>query len=131
VDIETGNNMEDEDLGIRDQYFENLLEGYRLVWLISGYLLSTGLPPTVQNVKTGLDNALTPEEKEELLGISGFEIEYALDALLDVTNNVWEGKHDGWSKNSIQSELDAIPATPLDDIYDIAWFMCVDRGHGT
>jgi hypothetical protein len=57
----------------------------------------------------------------------GGKIEYALDALINVCNNIHTTKgDDGWMYDLYQDEIEAHPATPLDSFYDLARLKCFE-----
>jgi hypothetical protein len=112
----------------RDQYFWNYLEMTRIAWQAVLELLEEGMAPTARVVTERAELLLTPEQRqEEEFEFSGCKVIYVLDALLTITENIWNGETDGWRKDSIQTDLNALSETPLDGLYDIAWIMLVKR----
>jgi hypothetical protein len=60
----------------------------------------------------------------------GGRIEYALDAILSVTENVYNDGDDGCEYETIKDDIEALPSTPLDWQFNISLFMCFERGGG-
>ena len=60
----------------------------------------------------------------------GGRIEYALDAILGITENVYNEGDDGYEYVTFEDDIEALPSTPLDWQFDIARFMCFERGGG-
>ena len=58
------------------------------------------------------------------------KIEYALDALLGVTENVLLSGDDGWSYIDFQENIEAIAPTEMDDAFDVAFVNCISRAGG-
>ena len=87
-------------------------------------ILRRGQVPTVQRVK---DNFTRNYNRNyEIFIEKGGRVEYAIDALLDIS-----ARDDGWESDGSSSEIeDALPSTPLDGQFDIVHFMCIDRGGG-
>lgn len=59
------------------------------------------------------------------------KVEFAIDALINVTRNVAVDGDDGW-EYGIFDQIESLPAThtPFDDAFDIARFKCINQGGG-
>ena len=114
----------------QDQGFR---EGWGEVWLAIKSVLHDNATPTVTRVKEYMENGKTgPEAKKKLEAFLKAEgkIEFALDALLGVTENVLLSGDDGWSYKDFQENVEAIAQTEMDEAFDVAFVMCVTRAGG-
>ena len=62
---------------------------------------------------------------------AGGKVEFALDALFNKTEHVLVDGDCGWEYDDFKEQIEAHPSTPLDGSFDIAFFMCVNRGGGS
>ena len=60
----------------------------------------------------------------------GGKIEYALDALFSVTQNVLVDGDDGWEYDTFKDAIEAHPATPFDGAFDVARVKCFGITNG-
>ena len=61
-----------------------------------------------------------------------WRVEFALDALLNITEYVLlDDEQCGWEYDDLKEQIEAYPSTPLDGSFEIAFFMCVNRGGGS
>jgi hypothetical protein len=109
--------------------FRAHLEGHALIWACILRILRMGRSPTVLHIRAHLTDLAMANETYESFVKTGGKIEFVVDALLRITENVWQGKQDGLSLED--TDMEGLPTSPLDDLYDIAWFMCVSCGNGT
>jgi hypothetical protein len=62
---------------------------------------------------------------------AGGKVEFALDALFNITEHVLVDGDCGWEYEDFKEQIEAHPSTPLDGSFDIAFCMCVNRGGGS
>eukprot|EP00588_Corethron_pennatum_P004892 CAMPEP_0194286388 /NCGR_PEP_ID=MMETSP0169-20130528/32440_1 /TAXON_ID=218684 /ORGANISM="Corethron pennatum, Strain L29A3" /LENGTH=229 /DNA_ID=CAMNT_0039032803 /DNA_START=54 /DNA_END=743 /DNA_ORIENTATION=+ len=60
----------------------------------------------------------------------GGRTEFALYAVIQITQNVMVNGDDGWEYDMFQSDIEALPASPMDRRFEAARFMCVERSGG-
>ena len=56
----------------------------------------------------------------------GGKIEFAVDQLLRVTEQVLTNGDDGWMLDDFEDEYELLLSTELDEAFDIAWTKCMD-----
>jgi hypothetical protein len=62
---------------------------------------------------------------------AGGKVEFALDSLFHSTQKVLVDGDGVWEYELFKDQIEAHPSTPLDGSFDIAFFMCVNRGGGS
>jgi hypothetical protein len=123
-----------------------LLNGMKLIWSTLFQLLHRNEAPTVQNVVNFIstcifwDLNLKPANHQETLSSfigQGGKIEFIIDAMLDIAEErncvetTSDDNGDAQQQRQQQEEIASLPPSPLDDMFDIARFMCISRGGGT
>jgi hypothetical protein len=109
-------------------------DAWSSIWkAIKEILHTTSETPTVTRVQEYLESGKAGEEgKKQLEAYLAAEgkIEFALDALLGVTENVVVHGDDGWSYSDYKENIESIPTTDVDDAFDVAFVMCISKGGG-
>ena len=109
-------------------------EGWSAVWSAIKSVLHDNESPTVSRIKEYMETGkLGPEDSNAKL--KGFldadgKIEFALDALLGVTENVLLSGDDGWEYEDYKENIEALAPTEMDDAFDVAFVMCITRAGG-
>mmetsp|Transcript_8742 Transcript_8742/g.24433 ORF Transcript_8742/g.24433 Transcript_8742/m.24433 type:complete len:636 (-) Transcript_8742:51-1958(-) len=105
-------------------------DGYEMIFRTICRILRSREIPTVRRVKEAASRC--DRQKLEHFEERGGRVEFALDAVLDITEEaVSEGDDARWEYDPFADNIAALPATPLDAMFDLARFMCFDRGDGT
>jgi hypothetical protein len=103
-------------------------DGWGAIFCCVAELLRRGMAPTCNRIK---DTFARQANKNYRFFIEkGGRIEYALDAILGITENVYNDGDDGYEYETFEDDIEALPSTPLDWQFDIARFMCFERGGG-
>jgi hypothetical protein len=110
----------------------NFREGWGLVWREICAILHERSVPTVQRVKDRINRLEGSERnKYESFLRQGGRVEYAVDALVKISENVVKNGDDGYEYGTFQDQIEALPPTAFDKDFDLAWIMCITRGGGT
>jgi len=105
-------------------------DGYEMIFKAICRILRSREVPTVRRVKEAASRS--DSRKLEHFEERGGRVEFALDAVLDITEEaVSEDTDARWEYDTFADDIEALPATPLDAMFDLARFMCFDRGGGT
>jgi len=105
--------------------FNKFYQGWGAVFYKIAECLRRGQVPTVQRIKDNF--ARNYNKNYEVFMERGGKIEYALDALVYKTPRI---NDDFDSDESYEVAAYALPSTPLDWQFEIARFMCINRGGG-
>jgi hypothetical protein len=97
------------------------ISGLRIVFETAARLLEAGRVPTVDRIKR---SALQSSHHFTRMLEAGGKVEFALDALFNITDRVLVDGDCGWEYETFQDQIEAHPSTPLDGSFDIA-FSCV------
>ena len=112
--------------------FKSFHDAWKMIIVAIGAVLKRREVPTVHKIDRELCTGyLYDLRKIEHYKSKGGKIEFALDAILKVTENVVKNGDDGWEYWEFKEEIEAHDPTPLDRLYDVARFMCFNRGGGT
>jgi len=112
----------------RKESSKKFSDGWGAIFCCIADLLRRGMTPTCNRIK---DTLLRQANQNYQFFIEkGGRIEYALDAILDITENVYNEGDDGYEDETFEDDIEALPSTPLDWQFDIARFMCFERGGG-
>jgi hypothetical protein len=104
------------------------IKGLGIVFETVARLLRAGRVPTVDRIKS---SALQSTQHFTRMLAAGGKVEFALDALLNMTETVLIDGDGVWEYEVFKDQVEAHPSTPLDGSFDIAFFMCVNRGGGS
>eukprot|EP00797_Seminavis_robusta_P030385 Sro633_g178830.1 n/a (227) ;mRNA; r:25819-26499 len=111
-----------------EEYWKIVVKGYRAYWKAILELLQLGQSPTVDHVEAKLS-----QDQWGVREWAGVAIEYALDALFHLAYQEYQMDLyvpvDGEVAEEAE-ELQGVLETPLDEYFDVIWFMCVPRGGG-
>ena len=111
----------------------NIFAGWKGLFLAIAQVLRDNKTPTVQRVKDYIDRRRVvgvDQRAHESILAAGCRIEHAIDAVISVSKNVVKNGDDGWEYETFEEDLDALPKTPFDEAFDVAWIMCINRGGG-
>ena len=113
--------------------FRSFHDGYAMCFLAIAAVLRRNQAPTVQRVRNEIEyNSGSYDNRKFRHCLDrGGRIEYALYAVIQVTENVLVIGDDGWEYSTFQDEIEALPSNPLDGRFEVARLMCIDRGGGT
>lgn len=118
--------------------YKSFHDGWGMCIQAIAHLLRSGHVPSVQNVHRVLstNSALLvfgldfDYRKVQHFLDKGGKTEYAVDAVLNITQNVVVDGDDGWEYVMFADDIEALPATPLDTDFDVARIMCINQGGG-
>lgn len=114
-----------------DGLYESFKDGWGYCFLAAGALLRRGQTPTVRAVEQCIRSNYSIDQRKFQHFISHHgKVEYAIDALINITRNVAVDGDDGWEYCSFEDEIEAHPATPLDRAFDVVRFKCINQGGG-
>ena len=108
--------------------------GWYILFTAISNTVNEGKAPTWTNVQKSLavetqSNALAQRSVQTFYDFGG-KLEFAIAALLDLTEQDWIEFHggDGDSVYDVidSDEIEALPATPLDGLFQVARFKCLD-----
>jgi hypothetical protein len=103
-------------------------DGWGAIFCCIADLLRKGMAPTCSRINDAF--ARQANENYQFFIEKGGRVEYALDAILDITENVYKDGDDGYEYETFEDDVEALPSTPLDWQFDVARFMCFERGGG-
>ena len=110
--------------------FKSFRDAWKMIICAILAILRSREVPTVNKIDRELCTGLYDLRKIEHYKSKGGKIEFALDAILKVTENVVKNGDDGWEYGVFEEEIEAHDPTPLDEMYDVARFMCFNREVG-
>jgi hypothetical protein len=105
--------------------------GLGIVFDTAARLLGAGRVPTVDRIKSSAMRSTSGSRHFTRMLEAGGKVEFALDALFNITEKVLVNGDCGWEYEVFKEQIEAYPSTPLDGSFDIAFFMCVNRGGGS
>jgi len=113
--------------------FQSFHDGYAMCFPAIAAILRRNKAPTVQRIREELilNDHLYDGRKLRFYLERGGRIEYALYAVIQITENVLVNGDDGWEYELFQEDIEALPSNPLDGRFEVARRMCVDHGGGT
>jgi hypothetical protein len=106
-------------------------KGLGIVFETVARLLEAGRVPTVDRIKSSALQSTSGSQHFTRMMEAGGKVEFALDALFHITEKVLVDGDCGWEYETFKDQIEAHPSTPLDGSFDIAFFMCVNRGGGS
>lgn len=116
--------------------FVALSKGFILICSTVAQLLHRKQPPTVQNIKDFISATyfwnldLKISKQTDTLNSfyqAGGKIEYVLDALLHISEQAWDAS----DEDGLHEKIKTLPASSLDGVFDVVWYMCIDGGGGS
>jgi hypothetical protein len=107
------------------------ITGLGIVFETVARLLEAGRVPTVDRIKSSALQSTSGTHHFTRMLEAGGKVEFALDALFNITEKVLVDGDCGWEYEDFKEQIEAHPSTPLDGSFDIAFFMCVNRGGGS
>jgi len=111
-----------------EKLLRKFIDGWRAIFCCVADLLRRGMTPTCNHIKASFARQVNINYQFYIS--KGGKIEYALDAILNVTENVYKDGDDGYEYATFEDDIEALPSTPLDWQFDIARFMCIETGGG-
>jgi len=111
--------------------FKSFHDAWKMIVAAIWAILKRREVPTVNRIEQELHTGLYDLRKIRHYKDKGGKVEFALDAVLKVTENVFKDGDDGWEYCYCEEEIEAHIPTPLDEMYDVARCMCINRGGGT
>jgi hypothetical protein len=112
----------------RKESSKRFSDGWGAIFCCIADLLRRGMTPTCNHIQDTL--VRQANQNYQFFIEKGGRIEYALDAILGITENVYNEGDDGYEYVTFEDDIEALPSTPLDWQFDIARFMCFERGGG-
>jgi len=111
---------------------DKLFEGFGYCFQVLGRMLnySPSVVPTTENAKKGVNRFHVGRRAYEPFINKGGRFEFVIDALLDITENVYVNGDDGWEYEHFEEDIEALVETPMDGMFDLARFMLINRGGG-
>lgn len=113
--------------------YQSFKDGWGYCFLAARALLKRGQTPTVQRVEQYIPSTYdfqVDQRKFRHFKSHYGKVEYAIDALINITRNVAVNGDDGWEYCTFEDDIEALPATPLGREFDIARFKCINEGGG-
>jgi hypothetical protein len=107
------------------------IDGFGIVFETVARLLEAGRVPTVDRIKRNALQSTSGAHNFKRMLEAGGKVEFALDALFNITEKVLIDGDCGWEYESFREQIEAHPSTPLDGSFDIAFFMCINQGGGS
>lgn len=114
--------------------YESFYDGWGNCFEAIEKVLQDGGTPTVHRVHHYLNRGdglyrFDARKYRHFLDKGGM-VEFAIDAVIDISRNVVISGDDGWEYWEIEDEIAALPATSLDAEFDIVRFKCIHEGGG-
>ena len=109
--------------------YKSFFDGWKIVWEAMLKVLHNEQIPTITKVREHIDFLCSiggGRNKINYFLNKGGKIEYALDALLCVTQNVHVTGDDYWVYEEYNDEIEVHLTTPLDSAYDMARVICLE-----
>lgn len=111
--------------------YKSFADGWRQLFKTMEQILRDGRTPTVRRIQEYTESGILPSadiRKHNHFLEKGGRIEFAVDALIGVSRNVVVDGDDGWEYGIFQDDIEGLPANAMDNAFDVARFMCVNRG---
>ena len=110
-------------------------DGWGCCFVAIHAVLQSGRAPTVHRVEQYLEqNAYAggriDARKYQLFLGKGGKVEYAIDALINITRNVVMNGDDGWEFEDFRENMERLSMNPLDAAFDVARLKCINHGGG-
>jgi hypothetical protein len=115
----------------QDDLPDYFITGLGIVFETVAKLLEAGQVPTVDRIKSSAMLSTSGAHHFTRMLEAGGKVEFALDALFNITEKVLVDGDCGWEYENFKAPIEAHPSTPLDGSFDIGFFMCVNRGGGS
>ena len=110
---------------------DKLFQGFGYCFQVLGRMLNySSKPPTTENAKKMVNHFHVGRRAYEPFIDGGGRFEFVIDALIDITENVYVNGDDGWEYEHFEEEIEALVETPIDGMFDLARFMLINRGGG-
>jgi hypothetical protein len=117
--------------------YESFAKGWRQLFETMRRILSDGKTPTVRRiqeyiqeyVQLGVFHSADIRYHSHFLQKGG-RIEFAVDALIAISQNVAVDGDDGWEYGTFQDDIETLPANAMDNAFDVARFKCMKGGGG-
>ena len=110
---------------------DKLYAGFEHCFKVLGHLLRYGMVPTVEHANKMVNHYPMDRRRSfDPFLDEGGRFEFVIDALLDITENVFVQGDDGWEYETFEEEIEAFIETPFDGMFDLARFMLINRGGG-
>lgn len=110
---------------------DKLFQGFEYCFKLLGHMLKYNrMVPTIENVNKMVNHFSIGRRAYEPFIDKGGRFEFVIDALLDITENVYVNGDDGWEYETFEEDIEALVETPLDGMFDLARFMLINRGGG-
>ena len=111
----------------RGGIYKSFLGGWGIVWKAILNILTKSQAPTISTIHTEISTSMEGafgNQKWNHFVEKGGRIEYALDGLFDITENVYEKGDDGWEYEWYKDVIEKLPVTPLDAAFEIGKTKC-------
>jgi hypothetical protein len=113
--------------------YMSFADGWRQLFETMAQILRDGRTPTVRRIQEYTESGVVPSvdtRKYHHFLQKGGRVEFAVDALIRISRNVTVDGDDGWEYGTFQDDIEALPANTMDSAFDVARFMCINRGGG-
>jgi hypothetical protein len=113
--------------------FRSFKDGYSYCFLAIAAILRRDRTPTVQRIHHEIisHSSLYDGRKFQFYLEKGGKIEFAIYAVIQITQNVLFDGDDGWEYSMFEDEIEALPSNPLDECFEGARLRCINGGGGT
>ena len=112
--------------------FESFHDGYFYCFQAIEMILRRNETPTVRRIEEEIINRSDHYDQDKFHHYinRGGLIEFALYAVIQITENVLVDGDDGYEYSSFVDEIEKLPSNPMDSRFDLARLMCIERGGG-
>ena len=109
-------------------FYKSFADGWEIVWRAMLMLLQRNQALSISLVHQEICSRhyMYDLRKFNHFVDKGGKIDYALDALLKITEHVVVGGDDGWEYWMFRDEIEALPATPFDKAFELARVKCLE-----
>jgi len=109
-------------------FYKSFADGWEIVWKAMLMLLQRNQAISISLVHQEICNGhfMYDLRKFNHFVDKGGKIDYAIDAILKITEHVVVEGDDGWEYGMFRDEIEALPATPFDKAFDLARVRCLE-----
>lgn len=106
--------------------YKSFCDGWGIVWSAIVKVIHNRQAPTITRIEQEIHAMGADLRKWHHFQQKGGKIDYALDALFDVTKKVYRNGDYHWVYNNCKDDIEKIPATESDDMFDVAQAKCFE-----
>jgi hypothetical protein len=106
-------------------FYKSFMGGWAIVWKAILNLLEKRQSPTIAAIDREIHTMDANIVKWNHFVQKGGRIDYALDCLFRVTENVYVDGDDGWEYDLVKDDIEVYPATVLDAAFEVGRMKCI------